>query len=61
MHQLWLRMNAGTSSGLTSGTTPDIFRIMHTANDVVAKVDAATLVRMQRLTVALVGSLSRQP
>jgi len=38
-HQMWLLMNAAATSGLTAGTTPDIFSIIHTPNDVSAKVD----------------------
>jgi len=60
-HQMWLLMNAAATSGLTPGTTPDIFSIIHTPNDVSAKVDGTTVARMQRLTVALVKSLGRLP
>jgi hypothetical protein len=58
VHQIWLLMNAGLSGGLVPGTLPTIFRTMHTAEDVLAKVDGATIARMQRLVTALVRRLS---
>ena len=58
-HQLWLVMNGG--HGLAPGTTPEIFRTIHTAGDVLAKVDPEGVARVQRLGVALVKNLSRTP
>jgi hypothetical protein len=58
MHQMWLLMNAGVSGGLVPGTLPTIFRTIHTAEDVLAKVDGASIARVQRLAVALVRRLS---
>jgi Zn-dependent M28 family amino/carboxypeptidase len=57
-HQLWLLMHAGNASGLPAGFEPAVLKTIHTANDVVGKVDAATLDRVQRLTLALVKRLA---
>ncbi len=59
LHQMWLLMNAGVSGGLVPGTVPTIFRTIHTAEDVLAKVDGASIARVQRLAAALVRRLSR--
>ncbi len=59
LHQMWLLMNAGPTGRLIPGTQPGIFRTVHSAEDVVDKVDATTIVRVLRLALALVRHLSR--
>jgi hypothetical protein len=58
VHQMWLLMNAGVAGGLVPGTVPPIFRTIHTANDLLSKVDGQSIARVQRLTTALVRLLS---
>jgi hypothetical protein len=60
-HQLWLMLHAGANSGLAPGVTPPIFRTIHTAEDVPSKVDGTTLVRVQRLALAMLQKLTRAP
>jgi hypothetical protein len=57
-HQMWLMLSAGANSGLAPGTVPPIYRTIHTADDVVAKVDGASIARLHRFAVALVRHLS---
>jgi Zn-dependent M28 family amino/carboxypeptidase len=58
VHQLWLMLHAGQTSGLAQGFAPAIFRTIHTAEDVLAKIDGATLARGQRLGLALLRQLA---
>jgi Zn-dependent M28 family amino/carboxypeptidase len=58
VHQLWLMLHAGQTSGLAQGFAPAIFRTIHTTEDVLAKIDAATLARGQRLGLALLRQLA---
>jgi hypothetical protein len=58
-HQLWLMLHAGAGSGLAPGTTPAILKTIHTADDVIARVDGATIERAQRFAVALVRQIAR--
>lgn len=60
VHQLWLLLHGGKNSGLAQGTQPTILRTIHTADDVVDKVDRATIERAHRLAVALVRLLPRR-
>jgi hypothetical protein len=57
-HQLWLMLNAPKESGLAPGFAPAIFRTIHTAGDVVEKVDGASMARVQQLALALVRRLA---
>jgi Zn-dependent M28 family amino/carboxypeptidase len=61
VHQLWLMLHAGQSSGLAQGFAPAIFRTIHTAEDVLARIDGATLARGQRLALALLRQLAVSP
>lgn len=60
VHQLWLIMNAGASSGLAQGTAPSILRTIHTAEDAPEKLSEETMLRMQRFALALVRSVARR-
>jgi hypothetical protein len=57
VHQLWLLLHAG-GAGLAPGTTPPILGIIHTADDVMSKVDGATIARAQRLALALIQNVT---
>lgn len=58
VHQMWLLLNAGKESGLAPGFTPATLRTIHTADDVVEKVDGASVARVQQLALALVRRLA---
>ena len=60
VHQLWLMMHAGASSGLTQGTMPSIMRTIHTPEDTPAKLSEETMLRMQRFALSLVKSVARR-
>jgi Iap family predicted aminopeptidase len=57
VHQLWLMLHAGQSSGLAPGFAPAIFRTIHTADDVPGRIDGETPARGQRLALALLRQL----
>jgi hypothetical protein len=57
-HQLWLMLHAAKDSGLAPGFAPTIFRTIHTADDVVEKVDGGSMAAVQRLALALVRRLA---
>jgi peptidase M28-like protein len=58
VHQLWLLMHGGPQSGLAEGTKPAIMQTIHTPDDVLAKVDGASIARSQRLALALLRQLA---
>lgn len=58
VHQMWLLLNAGKESGLAAGFTPATLRTIHTAEDVVEKVDGASMARQLQLTRTLVRRLA---
>jgi Zn-dependent M28 family amino/carboxypeptidase len=57
VHQLWLMLH-GKSAGLAPGFQPPVFHTIHTADDVLDKLDAAGMAMARRLAVALVRRLS---
>jgi Zn-dependent M28 family amino/carboxypeptidase len=59
-HQLWLMMNAGAESGLATGTTPPIFRTIHTADDTPQKIDEEQMAGVLRFAVSLARTLDRR-
>ena len=42
-HQGWLILNGGENSGLRNGFLPEIFKIIHTPQDTIEKIDPATV------------------
>jgi hypothetical protein len=58
VHQLWLMLHGGQGSGLAPGFAPPIFRTIHTPDDVLARIDGATLARGQRLGLTLLRQLA---
>ena len=62
-HQMWLAFNGGETNGLAEGFVPQVFRLIHSAQDTMERVDPAT-VRLAAETYAAVvekldGQLSR--
>ncbi len=43
MHQAWLMLNGGDNSGLEKGFVPQVFKIIHTPEDNLSKIEPATL------------------
>ena len=52
-HQMWLAFNGGEANGLAEGFVPQVFRLIHSAEDVIERVDPAT-VRLAAETYAAV-------
>jgi hypothetical protein len=57
-HQLWL-MLAGAKAGLAPGTTPAIFRTIHSTGDVPSKVNGQNMAAMLRFAGSLVRAVGR--
>ena len=57
-HQVWLLMNAGAAQ--PQAAAPPIFRIIHTAEDVVGKVNAQAMSMMFRIALSLARSVARR-
>ena len=55
-HQLWLLLE-----GANGSTPPAVLRVIHTPEDVIEKVDAAAIARMQRFALALVKKVVAGP
>ena len=58
-HQMWLALNAGAESGLSQGFLPDIFRVIHTAEDSIERASETAMNRLHDVIVALVLELDR--
>lgn len=56
-HQMWLVLNAGAEAGLREGFVPEVFRVIHTAEDTIERVDEAAMNQLHDLLVALVLEL----
>lgn len=52
-HQMWLAFNGGETNGLAEGFVPQVFRLIHSSEDTIDKVDPAT-VRLAGETYAAV-------
>ncbi|HYE45049.1 MAG TPA: M20/M25/M40 family metallo-hydrolase [Caulobacter sp.] len=59
VHQLWLFMNAGKTSGLAEGFLPPVLAQIHTDKDVLAAVDPNTVELAGRLAVELVKAADK--
>jgi hypothetical protein len=57
-HQMWLMLHAGRNSGLAADTMPAILRTIHTADDVVTKVDGLSVARLHHFVAALTRRLA---
>ena len=56
-HQMWLVLNAGAEAGLREGFVPEVFRVIHTAEDTIERVDETSMNQLHDLLVALVLEL----
>ena len=56
-HQLWLLLEGGPEAAKAAGAPP-ILDLIHTPDDVVEKVDGASVARMQRFALALVRNVA---
>lgn len=58
-HQLWLMLAGGAKAGLAPGTTPAIFRTIHSTEDVPDKVNGQNMAAMLRFAGSLVRAVGR--
>lgn len=57
-HQMWLALNAPEGqSGLAPGFVPEVFSIIHSANDTMDRVEASTLLLAAETYVAVINEL----
>ena len=56
-HQMWLALNAGAESGLSEGFLPDVFRVIHSAEDSIERASETAMNRLHDVIVALVLEL----
>jgi Zn-dependent M28 family amino/carboxypeptidase len=58
-HQMWLALNGGSSSGLAPGFTPPVFTRIHSAEDVMARVEPHTVAAASQAAVDMVLALDK--
>jgi hypothetical protein len=56
-HQMWLAFNGGEANGLAEGFIPQVFRLIHSNEDTMDKVDPATVALAGATYAALVERL----
>jgi Zn-dependent M28 family amino/carboxypeptidase len=56
-HQMWLAFNGGEANGLAEGFVPQVFRLIHSAEDTMDKLDPATVALAGATYAALVERL----
>lgn len=59
-HQMWLAFNGGPTNGLAEGFTPQVFRLIHSNEDTMEKVDPATVALAGATYAAVVERLDAQ-
>jgi Zn-dependent M28 family amino/carboxypeptidase len=59
-HQMWLAFNGGEANGLAEGFIPQVFRLIHSNEDTMDKVDPATVALAGSTYAALVERLDAQ-
>ena len=59
-HQMWLAFNGGEANGLAEGFIPQVFRLIHSAEDTMDKVDPATVALAGATYAAVVERLDAQ-
>ena len=59
-HQMWLAFNGGEANGLAEGFVPRVFRLIHSADDTMERIDPATVKTAGEVYAALVERLDRQ-
>jgi hypothetical protein len=60
VHQLWLMMNAVGNSGLAEGFVPAIFKMLHSSDDTVEKLNEQTMARMERFALAFLREMVKK-
>ncbi len=58
-HQMWLAFNGGETNGLAEGFVPQVFRLIHSADDTMEHVDPATVKAAGETYAAVVERLDR--
>lgn len=59
-HQMWLAFNGGETNGLAEGFVPQVFRLIHSAEDTMEQVDPATVALAGETYAAVVAKLDDQ-
>lgn len=59
-HQMWLAFNGGEANGLAEGFVPQVFRLIHSNEDTIERVDPATVRRVGDTYAAVVEELDRR-
>lgn len=59
-HQMWLAFNGGEANGLAEGFTPQVFRLIHSADDALEHVEGATIAAAGATYAALIEKLDAQ-
>ena len=59
-HQMWLAFNGGQTNGLAEGFVPQVFRLIHSAQDTMEQVDPATVRLAAETYAAVVEKLDGQ-
>lgn len=59
-HQMWLAFNGGQINGLAEGFVPQVFRLIHSAEDTMEQVDPATVALAGATYAAVVERLDAQ-
>ena len=59
-HQMWLAFNGGEANGLAEGFVPQVFRLIHSAEDTMDKLDPATVALAGATYAAVVERLDAQ-
>ncbi len=59
-HQMWLAFNGGQTTGLAEGFVPQVFRLIHSAEDTLDRVDPATVKTVGEIYAAVVERLDAQ-
>lgn len=59
-HQMWLAFNGGEANGLAEGFVPQVFQLIHSAEDTMERVDPATVALAGATYAAVVERLDAQ-
>lgn len=59
-HQMWLAFNGGQDNGLAEGFVPQVFRLIHSADDTMEQVEGRTIGLAARTYAAVVEKLDGQ-
>ena len=59
-HQMWLAFNGGETNGLAEGFVPQVFQLIHSADDTMERIDPATVALAGQVYAALIEQLDAQ-